>query len=140
MRKLEELIAELEKAEGPSLDLDGAIEVQVRRFEAAATGLDEMHWAKWQHYGNHVFEGGTEYDAEHFTGSLDAAVALVDRVLPGWRIRSEHGDNYSMVEFVRGWGAHKEILGIATSERPDDQIALCVCAATLRTKLAQEEA
>ena len=133
MQKIEELIAALEMAEGPSQEFDWTIANLILGFLA-------MQPKK------HPYEGALAYDKDgilrlvpRYTASIDGAIALAKRVLPGWRIRAEHGENYSVTEFIRGWGARKEVLGLATSERPDDHIALCICTATLRAKLSQEK-
>jgi len=43
------------------------------------------------------------------TSSIDAAVAMAKAKRPGWRLRIEFGDNYSIAQFVRGWGGREEI-------------------------------
>jgi hypothetical protein len=77
-----ELIARLEAATEPSRALDAAIEVEVRRFQAYAAGLNDDQRAKWQPIGTkgEVCEGGTRYHAPSYTFSVDIALSL----LPGY--------------------------------------------------------
>jgi len=85
MSDLKELLARVEKAEGVDRELDGHIEVAVRWIEAARVGLKPEHRAKWRsNRAGHVSDGFTHYDAGAVTASLDATLALVERVLPGW--------------------------------------------------------
>jgi hypothetical protein len=109
---LQELIAILEAAEGPDRKIDRLIS---------------------------VYDPGPkpEISSWNYTDSVDRAIALAEKVLPGWRIQTEHGDNYSIASFVRGWGARREVLGVATSERADDFIALALCESTLRALQAK---
>ncbi|MDR6900002.1 hypothetical protein [Rhizobium miluonense] len=79
MSKLEELIAELEKAAGPSRDFDWRI--------AQITNLPEV-WPETAFWP--PFMAGSKFDKAIplFTASIDAAVALVERMLPDWRIEN----------------------------------------------------
>ncbi|OJY66398.1 hypothetical protein [Rhizobium sp. 60-20] len=148
MSRLEELIAALEKAEAPDRELDRLIHFHVVSPWLAEKCVDWVHAAFeepndflwWDTERKAAGKEGYHDGWSSVTHSIDAAMTLANDILPKWRIRTEHGDNYSMVEFVRGYGARKEILGLATSERPDDHIALCICASALRAKLTQEEA
>lgn len=87
-----ELVERLELAEAGSRELDGLVEVVVRDVSAARSGLAPEHWAKWRsnRFGN-VGDGHTEYASAPVTTSLDAALALAWRVLPGWRVFIDAG-------------------------------------------------
>lgn len=63
------------------------------------------------------------------TRSLEAAMRLAPS---GWRVRLEYGDNYACASFVKGYGSRRTVWGDCTSERPDDEIALALVAASLR--------
>lgn len=80
------LIERVEKADGPDLLLDALIEIEARRQTAYAAGLNDQTRAKWQPVGSsgEVESGGTRYHSPEYTRSIDAAVALIERVLPGW--------------------------------------------------------
>ena len=71
MADLTALIERLEKADGPSRELDAA----VCRY---LVGSPADHW-----YGLHG-DFITDGLAPAITASIDAAVALAERVLPGW--------------------------------------------------------
>lgn len=81
---LRELKERVDAAEGPDRDLDGEIEVLARRLEAYAAGLDDETRAKWESRAGWVFDAFTTYEPKPFTASIDASLALVERVLPGW--------------------------------------------------------
>lgn len=93
---IDELIAALESAEGPSRELDAAIFnlldlgrgwIAFKADNCAAPPLNQrnvrMHdgWFKGRNLTDKYAE-----DLDRFTASIDAAVALIERVLPGWNI------------------------------------------------------
>lgn len=86
MTDLSELLERVKAATGPDRELDGAIEVMARRFDAYRAGLDDTTRAHWKHNGSTVYDGNTGYVAANFTASIDAALALVERCLPGWMV------------------------------------------------------
>jgi hypothetical protein len=101
MQKLEELIAALESATGPSRWLDAKIDAAMRVGTVKMqSGGYEWAWNNfpvWAHHkqaqgmcGVQHSNGdlGLIWDSLPFTSSIDAAVALVERVLPGWRIEN----------------------------------------------------
>ncbi|MFJ6322315.1 MULTISPECIES: hypothetical protein [unclassified Rhizobium] len=140
MQKIEELIAALEKAEGPDRDLDADI------LEA----IGECAHRETEYYciedGNDVDSGFTckrchkDTYGERvaaFTASIDAAVALVERVLPDafWvmsrgRLRIEEPLYAAQILF-----GLDEILG----EAEGNSLPIAICLATLRAKLSQEK-
>jgi hypothetical protein len=88
MADLSELIARVEGATGPDRELDTLIEVAARWIEAGRVGLAPEHRAKWRgSRSGYVSDGFSTYAAERYTSSLDAALALCERVLPGWTAR-----------------------------------------------------
>lgn len=65
--------------------MDTHVEVAVRAFETAKTGLAREHWAVWRASSSGIVgDGATQYASTPVTTSLDAALALAERVLPGW--------------------------------------------------------
>lgn len=72
MTDLTDLLARVEQAEGPDRELDKALWYKLV-FDPALADPDELHWLK--------FVGQKQ---PWFTASLDASLALVERVLPGW--------------------------------------------------------
>ncbi|WP_087139107.1 hypothetical protein [Brevundimonas diminuta] len=80
---LSALIARLEAAEVGSRELDAHVEIAARAFEAAKTGLAREHWAIWRASSSGIVsDGATQYASATVTTSLDAALALAERVLP----------------------------------------------------------
>lgn len=76
-KQIADLITKLESATGPSRELDGEIHnglhgTQYLRSTASVTGF----------FTSETDNGCPSVD--HYTASIDAAVALVERVLPGW--------------------------------------------------------
>jgi hypothetical protein len=131
-------------ATGPDRELDAEITVAltptvrtdddliylraVRRDEGEAPGT----------YWLHQRSGISLRSADRLTASIDAALALVERVLPGARLCAAFAPDYSSAWFVRGWGARAQHLG-GTVEYPDDSRghALTVIDAMLTAKLAE---
>lgn len=126
---LRSLLAKVEGASGPSRALDGEVEVAVRWIEAARCGLKPEHRAKWRsNAAGMVGDGFTEYMAEPYTASLDASLALVERVLPGAEYMI--GRRYAQIDLADQsptYWAHTETAPLAT------------CAALLKALIAQEE-
>lgn len=116
---LQDLLRRVESAAGPSIDLNADI---LRSFG-------------WTMAGGHVFDpdGLREFSVPLPVASLDAALALVERVLPGWEFaieveRSTDGPTIWRVEMgdpLRGW----------QSEAPTPALALCI--ALLRALIAR---
>ena len=79
------LITRLEEAAEGSRELDAHVEVAVRAILAERSGLAREHWANWTVSPDfYVEDPHTAYRPEPVTTSLDAALALAERVLPGW--------------------------------------------------------
>lgn len=120
----------LEEATGPSRELDWAI--------ADATGYFDAF--ERVGYDRHNFD---DDDLPRYTSSLDAAVALVKRVLPGWCWRvatcSVSDDAWLFPDFnhpVHGEGFTKrwpdcrdpvEYFGTDIDQRPPGNPALALC-------------
>lgn len=79
-----ELLTRLRAATGPDRELDADIE---RAFFVGA----ELDAAPWEYRGKGFWidlseiDGFNTVDARKFTESIDAAVALAERALPGWK-------------------------------------------------------
>lgn len=99
------LVERLRAATGASRELDALIEVEARRQDAYRAGLNDEQRAKWRSGTNGVVtDGSTTYFSYTFTASVDAALALVERCLPGsdWKIErlSEQEFGASVNEFM----------------------------------------
>lgn len=123
MQKLEELIAALELAQGPSRELDAGIDMLV---------------SKWSHPRKAVHADIQEEfvlpTVPHFTSSIDAAIALVERVLPGWRGSVQFGKFHEVVNAYIS-ADHDAADELASHAMP----AIAVVLSTLRAKLSQEK-
>lgn len=85
MTGIDELIERCKAATGPDRHLDALIEVEARRHEAYRVGLDDNTRAYWRAtIDGNVYDTGTSYMSPHYTASVDATLALVERCLPGW--------------------------------------------------------
>lgn len=143
--ELERLEEALDKAEGPSRELDAWIVVattparktdddliylrRVRKDDGCSEGT----------YWLHQRSGASLHTAPELTDSVDDVLALAQSLLPGARMCAAFGDNYSHAWFVRGWGVRAQNFPCAP-ERDDDQHALAICASLVRALIAQEGA
>ncbi|NYD82110.1 hypothetical protein HD884_002173 [Ochrobactrum intermedium] len=135
------LITRLSKLDAPDRGMDAEIEVAVRRIEAARSGLAEEYWANWQASPDGtVYDPHTRYSSQPFTASVDAAIALAARVLPGWTF--EHiGQDY-----IRASGLDNDVMpmgwtveisdGSQTIQGQAPTLPLAICIALLRAKEA----
>ena len=127
-----EVLAGLEAAECGNRELDALVEVEARTAEAERSGLAREHWAKWRASASGlVGDPHTQYPSRPFTTSLDAALALAERVLPGWGFflrKDKDGCNCGLVypeaSFVTP--------GCGSSPTP----ALALCIAILKARQA----
>lgn len=125
---LSALIARLEAAEVGSRELDAHVEVAARGFDAAKTGLAREHWAAWRASSSGIVgDGATQYASAPVTTSLDAALALAERVLPDAKV-------IAVSRTERGWGAG--VNGYVVKSKPP---ALALCIAILRAKQGEGE-
>lgn len=131
---LSALIARLEAAEVGSRELDAHVEVAVRAFEAAETGLSREHWAKWIVSRDFwVEDEHTAYQPTPVTTSLDAALALAERVLPGWDWQITKGADEMALACVQ----HSR--RVSGPEVCASTPALAICIAILRAKQGEGE-
>lgn len=128
MPDLSTLIERVEALTGPSRDADYRIEKAiVRPGEFPASEI----WPP--------FMVGSKFDRSipAYTASIDAAVALVERVLPGWA-KGFDGGPKTRIAFVDQHDHDDRMFGARyTAEGPTPAIALILAA--LRALHAQEE-
>lgn len=123
------LLARVEKAEGSDRELDA-------RFWCLGEGVKFSHLSS-QREAIIFFRPGQNGSCREdgrtpYTTSLDAALALCERVLPGWlREVSEQSSLRWMAEVMEGGDA--EISAISAAKTP----ALALLAAMLRALIAQ---
>lgn len=138
---LSALIARLEAAEVGSRELDAHVEVAARAFEAAKTGLAREHWAVWRASPSGIVgDGGTQYASAPVTTSLDAALALAERVLPEetfWEMSHNAVINGQRMYHADVFPPYQS--GEATFCGYGPHPALALCTAILRAKQGEEE-
>ena len=82
------LIERLEAATGPDRELDAAIvahfnNASVRRYPPQTDFGPGARWQFWSRDGAHFLGSESKFPVPPLTASLDAALALVERVRPG---------------------------------------------------------
>lgn len=115
MTALADLLERVEKAEGPMSNRD--IEECIRLSP----------WYETRHPGDPIWSDFSRT----LQGSLDAALALVERVLPGWGLTLQITARGSV---SCGVGKSEDTLVYAVAPTP----ALALLAALLKAKLAEE--
>lgn len=127
---LSALIARLEAAEAGSRELDEAISdaLCVRKTRHFIAGVQDELWM-------YEFDGHAPSSALRVTTSLDAALALAERVLGGWAWRVDHWGAMSRITLNEcdneGWHRSKhQRIEVAVEQPP----ALALVIAILRAK------
>lgn len=83
---LHDLLARVESATGADREIDAQVEALLRH----KPGYDESHFIyrnfpTWEWRSDGAVEAGAIWDAQRYTASVDATIALQERVLPGWK-------------------------------------------------------
>ena len=87
-----DLLARLKKAECGSRELDALTEVEKRRFDAYAVGLNDDNRAYWKSSANGgVYDSGAAYEAPHYTTCVTSALTLVPDGLRTGIVITENG-------------------------------------------------
>lgn len=128
MADMLELIARLEAAEGPDRAADREIGLRLDGWYETVYSHGECLMVNGDRYPDHP-----ESEYPSFTESLDAALALAERVLPGWVWMVEsHRDGRAtawLSEF-NAYGEGEQVLG--------NSPALALCIAILKAKAQGE--
>lgn len=97
---LSELVERLRKATGPDRELDAAIWLVDEGYEKrGGFNPSTVFWTQVQ--DGFAMEGNSPMrSVPKFTASVDAALALVERVLPGWRHAHEKRTNGTCIAWV----------------------------------------
>ncbi len=151
MTDLTSLIEKLEKAEGPDRWLDAKIDAALRigsiKMQGDGSGYD-WAWEKFPVWAHHTQargmcgvrhesgDLGLVWDSQPFTSSIDAAVSLAERVLPGWDwgTQSFGEDGAHGRVWKHGW--HDDTVVRADHSSP----VIALVLATLRALQSQGEA
>jgi len=113
----------------------------LERLEVAEAGSRELDLRVFEHFDRVDGQRWTEADLDyaltdpdltinppHFTTSLDAALALAERVLPGWwwSISSERIGEPEPRPFASGWLSDGETGELHTARAKTPALALCI--------------
>lgn len=128
MRDLSDLIDRVRVATGPDRELDCAI------FCATAESPFQNYYPDCVMASQGGFAARVEIsDIPKFTGSIDAAIELCERVLPNVRIKFDFDDSYARAEIWQGRGYAREKL-LALHEDPNGEAPLALNLAVLLAK------
>jgi hypothetical protein len=97
----------------------------IKRLEKAEEGcpfLDRKIWVALEFDGNR-----SPVDAPEYTTSIDTALALAERVLPGWCWMIERHKNGAATAGLHEWNAYREADRFTANTS-----ALALCAAILK--------
>jgi len=100
MTDLPSLIARLREADGPSRELDAAVFLALGYHEEPDGSMFGTVWCK-----DGVVYCGAQTAQGFVTRSLDAAVALAERLLPGWMIALYQTHREFLSPDEPAWGA-----------------------------------
>ena len=129
-----DLITRLSKLDAPDREVDAEIEVAVRRIEAARSGLAEEYWANWQASPDGtVYDPHTRYSSNPYTASVDAVIALAERVLPGKARKIVWQEGKAIVVISQAARLH---VVATTIVQTHSSAAIAACIALLRAKEA----
>jgi hypothetical protein len=143
---LTDLLARIEKADGPDRKMDARIHVALcqpgpadgddaRRFRMPARNMDYEDVERG-HYWYVQRSGKSLHRAPYYTASLDAAIALVEAKLPGWGWSVGHSDGY----LPEGTLYAKEGPRFGVSHSKAETPALALLSALLRALIAKGDA
>lgn len=150
-----EIIEKLKNADGPDRWLDAKVDAAMRVGTAKMrNGGYEWAWDNfpvWSHHKRAAGMCGVQHDngdvgliwdSLEFTASVDAAIVLVERVLPGWRIENLSEWESPVLRSRGKWmcdlvtpGDFFSRKNVKCSHAPSPAIALCI--ALLKAKQTQ---
>lgn len=113
MSELQSLIERVEKATGPDREIDAALHValltpeqypdDLRYFRLPHVSMDHMDMCAPGTYWLKQRSGASLHTSPAYTSSLDAALSLVSRALPGWGIEVLMSDRQMWSAQVWRW-------------------------------------
>jgi len=140
------LIARLEAAEVGSRELDALITAhfvgaELRPYPPATDFGPSAKWQFWSADGKHFLGNESKFPVPPVTTSLDAALALAERVLPGWYVGVQ-ANRYELLIAPEDWSAY---LSAPKGHQFTDEVeasaptpALALCIAILKAKEASQ--
>jgi hypothetical protein len=114
--EIEGLLSRLEAATGPDRELD-------HRLQGILVNDGNFgHYAGLEEWVTAGMEFG--WNTPAYTASIDAALALVERLLPGWRRRLEepHGDGGWRASLI--WPDQEDVVRAKVAEAPTAPLAI----------------
>lgn len=129
------LLARLEAAEAGSRELDARLfwhfdrNAATRAFNNAATGRPRELPDEFDLLPLGLGRMGVVFAAPAYTASIDAAKALIERVLPGWVWQINLDRDETRVEGAPIWWPHYENAvenGGVTTDAPTPALAMCI--------------
>lgn len=137
MTPLQEVLGRVEGVEGPDRELDAALWLAMtpgatRRIIRVKHAHSD---AEWDIHETRDATGGRLVSVPAYTASLDAALGLVERVLPGaeYELTTIYGVARATLPLNCSDTVYPE-----TGERKDGNMPLAICAALLKALIAQE--
>lgn len=128
--KLRELLERVEKATGPSRYLDAAVH---SAFGSSSVRIDRAE-PGWVHE-----EGVGTFKVERVTASLDASIALVERMLPGWQMLWRTDAEKGAFANIAKPGEHEWQHGVDAFNAYASKPPLAILSALLRALISQAE-
>ena len=137
MSDLAELLERVRAATGPDRSIDVAIAIAFPPEGEKRRELSDASTRCGQYWYSHKYEEGSR-SALEFTASIDAALALTERMLPGWswKIVGEPGAVYPHCAVVRNAATLSDVAEafVASHRTP----SLAILSALLAALIAQE--
>jgi len=139
MTDIAELLERVKAATGPGRELDAAIvlTLEPEAFPNTVRSVEDDGTIVCGHYGAYTF-----HDAPELTASIDAALALVERALPGWRWSVFH-PGYDNGIYQGGKSGchlyHPASSGLITAKGFGTTPSLAILAALLEAKEKSDE-
>jgi hypothetical protein len=138
--ELDELIEKLKKAGGPDRALDAAIDATLRIGKPNHQTWVRDNFPTWRgrpggrcEVVHSCGDGGVHWESEPFTASVDAALALLERVLPGWQIEQlswESKPNGLVVCSIGNFGEGEGYINASNDEPAPICFAILIAALT----------
>lgn len=92
MTDLSELLERVKATTGPDREIDGLLAIAFAPEGEERAELGEATKLYGKYWYRHQYGEGSQL-SPHFTSSIDAALALVERCLPGWKWNVGHDAN-----------------------------------------------
>lgn len=140
MTDLNELLERVKAATGPDKDIDVALLHLWEPTHEALRSYDERYQTELRDGVFSVWKTDGGYSASvpfpRFTSSIDAALALVERVLPGCEYEATNLYHVAMVSLPMNMSM---VMDPQTARREDNNMPLTILSALLQALISQEQ-